>query len=195
MGNVQFEYSKNTIRKHKWVKDLYQQFCDKISCIPYPLDVNITCKFITFCHDKKKYSSGSINNFIIPALRALHRECTGYPLTKKENKVLLEASRAVKRLAVKTPSSEGKAPAIIVDVMFIIKNIPQGLTTRDEEASLYLFGLYTGSRSFTVSEIAIKDIRISTNQRITRSQTQGNFSILLYFLFTYYLLYHICSTP
>lgn len=195
MEMVQFEYSKNTIRKHKWVKDMYQLFCDKISRIPYPLDVNIACKFITFCNDKKKYSSGSVNNIIIPALRALHREFTGTPLTRKENQVLLDSSRAVNRVAAKTSTSEGKAPAILVDVMFIIQNIPQGLTTRDEEASLYLFGLYTGSRSVTVAEITIKDIRISNNQRITRSQTQGKFFLLLFNMILFNSNFIICVAP
>jgi hypothetical protein len=55
---------------------------------------------------------------------------------------------------------KGKDAAILADVVHIIDSTPDGVSTKAEEASLWLCAVSTGARSVTCAAVALRDIAL-----------------------------------
>ncbi len=137
-------YSESTLKKHAWVTKLYEGFCKTIDHEPWPLESAYVSGFIRFLGLDAKYAIGSLEDVIIPSLKRIHYEKTSKPLNNEISQYMSQALKDVKNSKTHLRSTEGKEPAIVLDIQRIIECTPAGIPTKAEEASLWLTALSTG---------------------------------------------------
>lgn len=151
-------YSPSTLKKHSWVKPMYEGFCAFWNLDPWPIKEDISASFTRWLGLDVGYAINSIEDVIIPCLKRINEEQTGERLSKQVDLFISRALKDVKRHKKKDQVSQGKEPAITVDVRHIIESTPDGLPSKSAEASLWLCALSTGARGITCSNILLQDI-------------------------------------
>ena len=136
------------------------------------------------------YTLKGIELIVVPCLKHLSFDATGrvdpriFALLKEEIKSLRHHPDVIKE-------GEGKPPLCYFDVAELVRRIPNNLSFKAEEASLFLFALHTGSRALTCEGIKYKDIlfyerdaathavRIIINQAITKGNSNWNHPVCI----------------
>ena len=173
-------------RKEQWVMTLYEPWCVKTNKgNPFPLEEKNICGFIRFMAIKCGYTLKGIELIVVPCLKHLSFDATGrvdpriFALLKEEIKALRHNPDVIKE-------GEGKPPLCYFDVAELVRRMPNNVSFKAEEASLFLFALHTGSRALTCEGIKYKDIlfyerddttravRIIINQAITKGNPNWN---------------------
>lgn len=95
---------------------------------------------------------------------------------------LKSAYRDNKKIGRKIKKSIKKSACIADDVRRIINATPEFLVSKAEEATLWLFSLYTGARSITATAVCLKDISwvdkvLRFNLRVTKGNNNWNHSV------------------
>jgi hypothetical protein len=151
-------YSASTLKKHAWVRPMYESFTKAYDYEPWPLNYLVASAFINFLAISARYAISSIEDVFIPSLKRINIEVTGQEISHEVYDHLKLALKNAKRDVTSLKTSTSKSPAIAVDVQRIISCTPDGRMQKATEASLWLFGLCTGSRAITCSSIKLADI-------------------------------------
>ncbi len=126
---------------------------------PFPLQPKIVGWFIRLLGFGGEYSPESIASTISASLKRQHFAHTGEEVTEDIRKAMRRAVRQVRVHSNRKHAGTGKSPANIFDVQRIIEMTPIGKPQRDAEATLWLLGLYSGSRAITLRHVLLGDIQ------------------------------------
>ena len=176
------ERCEDTKRKEAWVLTLYGSWCRTLKVIMFPLEQKYVCPFIRFLALKCGYALSGIKLIVVPCLRHLN-----YAYTKSEDPGIVDALKHVIKTLERNPhvkkAGPGKPPLLSFDVAELIKRIPDTLSFKAMEASLFLFALHTGSRAITCENIHYGDIvgitddpRGAIRVTIMENVTKGDYS-------------------
>lgn len=178
-------------RKDDWVMTLYRPWCIKTKKDkPFPLDAQNICAFIRFMAIKCRYALKGIELIVVPCLKRLSFDATG-SVNPRVFALLKEEIRSLRHNPSVIKEGEGKPPLCYFDVAELVKRIPDNLSFKAEEASLFLFALHTGSRALTCESIQYKDIlfvekdpitravRVIINQQVTKGNPNWNHPVCI----------------
>ena len=149
---------ESVVRKQKWVLSMYEQFCRRTGKQELlPFNIPHVCGFIrflaVFCH----YALTGIEQVIVPTIRRINTTNN-----KDSDTALAHALRdtisQLKHHPKVKKSGPGKPPLCTFDVEELIKRIPDSLSSKELEASLFLFALHTGSRALTCENVRLGDL-------------------------------------
>ena len=178
-------------RKDEWVMTLYLPWCFRTKKDPpFPLEPVNICAFIRFMAIKCGYTLKGLELIVVPCLKRLNFDATRstdprvFQLLKEEIRTLRHNPDVIKE-------GEGKPPLCYFDVAELIRRLPDNLSFKDCEASLFLFALHTGSRALTCEGVRYRDIifaerddagpvmRVIINQQITKGNPNWNHPVCI----------------
>ena len=156
------------IRKDAWVMRLYSAFCKKGKVEkPFPLLAPLVCGFLYFLAVACGYALNGLEQVVLPSLRHLQIDhCGG------EEKDVVAAMKRTIRVLRTNPKvcihGRGKQPLCSFDVAQLISRIPDRLSCKLKDASLFLFALHTGARALTCENVTWGDIlRVDSTDQTT----------------------------
>lgn len=152
-------YRPSTLKKHTWVKRIFDVFTTDKGKEPFPFDKEVLSVFIRTCGYKARYTLASIENIIIPSLKRMHLEKLGLAVPSEINSHLSLLLKELKANPNTVKEGPGKEPMLLADMARIIDSIPDTYVHKTENASLFLFSLLTGSRGCTCEAITLGDIQ------------------------------------
>ena len=182
------EKPESARKKEVWVESLYAKFAARTKQ-PFKLsdapNVAHLCAFVRFLALYARYALSGIKQVVIPALR--HMISEHHPELDKP--LAVEFACTVKEL-LRNPTvrkaGTGKPPLCTFDVAEIIRRTPDTISSKEMEASLFLFALHTGSRALTCEHILLADLQqleldeesglacLVINQRVTKGNPAWN---------------------
>ena len=178
-------------RTEQWVLTLYEPWCIKTKKDkPFPLEEKNVCAFVRFMAIKCGYTLKGIELIVIPCLKHLNFDVTGTN-NPRVSSMLKEEIKNLRHNPNVTVEGEGKPPLCYFDVAELIRRIPNNLSFKAMEASLFLFALHTGSRALTCEAIRYRDIvfvekddtthalRVIINQEVTKGNPNWNHPVCI----------------
>lgn len=121
------------------------------------------------------YSKSSLKRVICPNLRK-----------ENPNDINPQIKQVYREISNKPDTQNTRRACIVDDVRRIIKETPDYHPSKAEEASLWLFSLYTGARAISAVNVRLSDMRyyqdseqifISVNLRVTKGCQSWNHSV------------------
>lgn len=166
--NSPMQRPDTTREKEAWVLSLYRPFCLRLhQSEPFPLDSRIACAFLRFMAVKCHYALSGVKAVVFYALLNMERDRLqrNDPLVVHDMQTTLRQLKHDKHVRRIGPSKE---PLVYFDVAELISRIPDNLSTKASEASLFLFALHTGSRAITCLNITYGDIKFVQQHEVTK---------------------------
>ena len=150
--------AESTLRKEAWVLSLYTPWCIRThKRDPFPLESENVCAFLRFMAIHGGYALSGIKFIVVPALKHLHLD----RFQELDAHIRQDMSNTIRALSHDhrvTQSGAGKPPLCSFDVAELIHRIPDGLSFKAADASLFLFALHTGARAITCEAITYDDL-------------------------------------
>jgi hypothetical protein len=151
-------YSDSTLKKHKWVKGLYEGFALAHDINAWPIEGKTAAAFIRFCGLYACYSCNSIEDVIVPSLKRIDEELTGANISTEVAQYMANALRDIKHSKKSSSLKNSKDAAISKDIERIIRLTPDHHVEKASEASAWLCALYTGARAITITNVKLQNI-------------------------------------
>lgn len=189
--NTPLERTPAARKKEAWVLSMYIPFCQRLhQSNPFPLDARIACAFLRFMALKCKYALTGIKNVMMYALLNAEKDRCGKNDAVVADRMLrtLNQLRHNKKVV---QGGEGKEPLVYFDLQELITRIPNNLSVKAGDASLFLFSLHTGARAITCSNITYDDIlyvqqhsvskltRVVINQKVSKGKPRWNMPVCI----------------
>ena len=144
-------------RKMSWTSSMYKAFCERLNAEIFPLNGRFVGAFLHMLAWECKYTITLLTNVIYPSLVHL-QQAAGFEADPTQSALIKAKLKSLQLDPHIKKEGKGKEPLCWFDVLELIARIPDNLSSKDMEASLFLFALQTGSRACTCAPIIWGDI-------------------------------------
>lgn len=179
--NAVKQYASSTLRKHEWSLAIYNAFATRRNKEADVIDLKVVAEMVPLLMRNGMYEANAVQYVIIASLKRIYRQQQNIDkLSVDEKAMLTKAFQDGKKASNNPRFGKGKSPMINSDVEYIINTIPLGDKDRAHDASLITFGLHTGARAISCSNMELRDLTAYQHIDNTTSSAQlGRLFIVL----------------